>query len=458
MPFSPTRLVAGCGAVWAADHEHPLIVRISPGRLDGEIAAVFGEGDQPSPGRGPRDVAAGLGSIWVLPAEGTRLVQVDPASGATRSHELPFPLGRICAGPGALFGIEPLGQGRVARIDPDGGVTTAVPAARTLRLIAASEDLVWVVDDEPALVLALDGQSLARVAEFRHLGAPTELVASGSRAWYVAAPEADHVDEHGRPGRAFIITPEGPGEDLLRFDARTGTQERLGRRPWAVSPELALDDGRLWISGSREDDEFDDDEDPVSTLHCLDLDGRELLAIERPGQIDALAVADGTVWVSGFRRSRQADVTMALGQDGTVLGQVSFAPVDLRPWIPPRPPRRPWMSRADRARVIRDEVESDLSQPRQVSGRFGDTWEEPPVSEEFRLERVELRGAGRDPEIAVLFHWAGDDHLLGMKYPIPRRGDCYISVYVEENLLGDGIEAAIREPADGVTWLRWPSG
>jgi hypothetical protein len=93
-----------------------------------------------------------------------------------------------------------------------------------------------------------------------------------------------------------------------------------------------------------------------------------------------------------------------------------------------------------------------------VSGRFGDTWEEPPVSEQFRLERVELRGTGRDPEIAVLFHWAGDDHLLGMKYPIPRRGDCYISVYVEENLLGDGIEAAIREPADGVTWLRWPSG
>ena len=27
MPFSPTRLVAGCGAVWAADYEHPLIVR-----------------------------------------------------------------------------------------------------------------------------------------------------------------------------------------------------------------------------------------------------------------------------------------------------------------------------------------------------------------------------------------------------------------------------------------------
>jgi len=105
--------------VWAADYEHPLIVRIVPGRLDGEIAAVFPEDDQPSAGRGPLAIAAGLGSIWVLPAEGTRLVQVDPDSGATRSHELPFALSRICAGPDALFGIEPLGDGRVARIDPD---------------------------------------------------------------------------------------------------------------------------------------------------------------------------------------------------------------------------------------------------------------------------------------------------------------------------------------------------
>ena len=94
----------------------------------------------------------------------------------------------------------------------------------------------------------------------------------------------------------------------------------------------------------------------------------------------------------------------------------------------------------------------------QASGRFGDTWAEPPVSDEFRLERVELRGVDQEPEIAVLFRWAGEDHLFGMKYRIPRRGDCYISVYLEEDLLGSGIETAIREPADGVTWLRWPTG
>jgi hypothetical protein len=58
--FSPSRLVAGYGAAWAADYEHPLIVRISPGRLDGEIAAVFAEDDHPSAGRGPRHLGDDL--------------------------------------------------------------------------------------------------------------------------------------------------------------------------------------------------------------------------------------------------------------------------------------------------------------------------------------------------------------------------------------------------------------
>jgi len=448
-------LAAGYGAAWAADYDHPLIVRISPGRMDGEIAAVFPEDDQPSPGRGPRAIAAGLGSIWVLPADGSRLIQVDPDSGMTRSHELPFALSDICVGSDAIFGIEPLGDGRVARIDPDGGVAQAT-VGRTLALVAAAGDLVWVVDDEPGLILALDGRSLAKVAEFEHVGGPQALVAGGPRAWYLASPEVDHVDEHGRRQRGMVITSDGPGSDLLRFDAQTRALDRLGRRPWA-SGGMVMDDERLFIASTR-DDEFADDEDPTSSLDCVDVDGRGLFVMERPGQIDALAAGDGTVWVSGFRRSRQADVTTMLGEDGQVLGQVSFAGVDLRPSTPAPPPRGRRVSRAARARAIRDEVERDLSEPQQAWGRFGDTWEEPPVSEEFRLERVEVRGSDQAPEIAVLFRWAGESDLFGLRYEVPRRGDVFISVYVAENLLADGIEAAIREPADGVTWLRWPTG
>jgi hypothetical protein len=192
--------------------------------------------------------------------------------------------------------------------------------------------------------------------------------------------------------------------------------------------------------------------------------------LEQPGQLDVLAAGDGVVWVSGFRRSRQADVTTALRPDGSALGEVSFADVDLRPWAPPPPsPRPPMLPRPERARRVREALERALSSPQQVTGRFGDTWEAPPVDKKLRLERVELRGSEDDPQVAVLFRWAGEDDLFGMSHHVfgeteeddedsADAPDAYISVYLEENLIasGYGLANAIREPADGVTWLRWP--
>jgi hypothetical protein len=120
---------------------------------------------------------------------------------------------------------------------------------------------------------------------------------------------------------------------------------------------------------------------------------------------------------------------------------------------------------ADRGswRERRDIVERSLTEPRQAHGRFGDHWEEPAVSEAFHPERVELRGTEEAPEIAVLFRWFAEDDLFGLSFPISQghelddAPDAYLSVYVEENLLaaGFGLANAIREPAAGVTWLRW---
>ena len=128
---------------------------------------------------------------------------------------------------------------------------------------------------------------------------------------------------------------------------------------------------------------------------------------------------------------------------------------------PPPPP--PALPLPQRARAVRDAVERALSEPRQAYGRFGDRWEAPPVSEEFQLEHVELLGTADAPRIGVVFRWAGEDGLFGLSYPVPADGgdgapDAYISVYVEEDLLasGHGIGNAVREPAGGVTWLRWP--
>jgi hypothetical protein len=335
---------------------------------------------------------------------------------------------------------------------------TAASAGHALRLIAASEDFVWTVDDAAAKVIVLGSHSLEPAAAFSRVGTPDALCASGSQASYVSTAEAELPAADGRR-RAARLGPAGFKVEVLRLDAVTGSVERLCVLDGA-GPEAALAAGRLWISGPRREGAL---EDPMSLLRCLDLDGHEVAAVELPGQIDAIAADDDAVWVSGFRPSRQAQVVTALNRAGTVIGEVGFAQLDLGPWAPPAPPQAPKLPMAERARAVRDVVEQSLTEPGQARGRFGDHWEEPAVSEAFHLERVELRGTGDTPRIAVLFRWSGENDLFGLSYPISQSDvhddapDAYISVYVQEDLLGAGfgVANAVREPADGVTWLRW---
>ena len=64
----------------------------------------------------------------------------------------------------------------------------------------------------------------------------------------------------------------------------------------------------------------------------------------------------------------------------------------------------------------------------------------------------------------MTFRWAGEDGLLGFASPVAQDDDWpatpgeaggAVCIYLEENLRTGGPQNAIREPADGVTWLRW---
>ena len=451
--FGPALLATGFGALWCADWEYPVLVRVDERDRTPQVWASWPAAD------GPQGLAVGRDAVWLLPGQGDQLLEVEPAGGGVTAHPVPFPLAGIAVGRDAMFGIGQLGDGRVLRFAP-GGEAVSAPAGevRTLGLIAASTEYVWVVDDETAMVLALDASSLEPVRSFRHVGAPHALFARGTQAWYIYAPEREWRDEDGSQGRAIQLGPSGPGIEVLRLDAATGTAERVADLTGSATAALSGD--RLWISGEQWEGP---DEDPVTALRCLDLDGRDLHTMELPGQIDAIAASGTLVWVAGFRRSRQEHIVSVLDPAGAVTGEVSFQAVDLTPWAPPEaePVRLP---RAERAPAIRDAVAASLSQPHQAVSRFGDRREVPPVSPDFQLERVELRGSGDDHEIAVLFRWTGETGLFGMRFDLAAEDDdfdapdAYISVYVEENLLasGYGLANATREPADGITWLRWP--
>jgi hypothetical protein len=452
--FGPSLLATGFGALWCTDWEYPVLVRVDERDRTPRVWASWAAGD------GPQGLAAGLGAVWVLPGEGGQLLEIDPAGGGVTSHPVPFPVAGIAVGPDAVFGLGELGDSRVLRLTP-GGAATSVPVGqvRTLSLIAASAEYVWVVDDETATVLALDAGSLEPVQSFRHVGAPHALLARGSQAWYVCTPEVVYQDEGGRQSRAAPLGPGWPTTDLLRLDAATGTAERLRGLPGLASATALIED-RLWVSGDQQEGPA---EDPVTSLHCLDLDGRDVTAIELPGQIDAIGASPSLLWVAGFRRSRQEHIVTVLDAGAAVTGEVSFGAIDVAPWAPAQAPVQR-LPLAERAQAIRDVVAKCLSEPGQAVSRFGDRWEEPAVSPDFQLERVELHGGGESYEIAVLFRWAGQTDLFGMRFGIPPDDDdfgapdAYISVHVQENLLasGYGLANAAREHADGVTWLRWP--
>lgn len=100
----------------------------------------------------------------------------------------------------------------------------------------------------------------------------------------------------------------------------------------------------------------------------------------------------------------------------------------------------------------------------------GVTRQVPPINSRFQLDRVLLRTDTVPPEIHILFRWARDPTLFGVRAAVMQDDDerpvgmtaaeelaSMITISLEENLLaiGYGIENAIRQPEGDVTWLHW---
>jgi hypothetical protein len=205
---------------------------------------------------------------------------------------------------------------------------------------------------------------------------------------------------------------------------------------------------------------MEDSDNPESRLIHVDLDGTLVASTSVVGQLQAVSVDEEIVWTSGFRRSLQAGVLTAWALDMSLLGETTLSEVDVSPWYVPEPDPSPLLPMPERAENVRAWLDRSLREPSQVHGRFGDTWEEPAISEEFRLEGVEVRTDRGSTDIAILFRWEGEDDLFGMRFPLNETdatGDDYIGVYLEENLIagGFGVENARRDRSDGVIWLSW---
>jgi len=471
--FEPSSLAAGFGAVWAVDYRWPVLVRIDPATRRGEIFAAFPASDpaltaiRPDWPPGPAAITVGDNAVW-LARSARPLLRIDPDSREIREVGLPFQSSAIGAGPAGVFAIGPPGDGRIAAVSPSGQVVLAA-IGRSLQLVAVAERLVWTVDDAAATVIALDARSLSPVAAFPHLGSPEALVARGDIAWYLVAREIEVGAVGGAPQRA-IVWSGGPCLDLLRLDASTGQAVRLCQ---PGGSQVALDEEGIWVSGRTDDPmdqpgarlEISPETDPVASIQHYDLAGTLLASISVAGQVHQMVVGGGQLWECGFLRSRQASVLSVLDASGAQAGEADLSGVDVTPWYtPPEPdPEYPPREFAERARAV---AEASLTGLREVTGRFGDRWQEPPVGPAFSLERVGLQSSPGGYELTVVFRWAGEDGLLGFAWQLQQEDDwpttpaeagAAVCIYLEENLKasGHGLATAIRVPRDGVSWLRW---
>lgn len=135
------------------------------------------------------------------------------------------------------------------------------------------------------------------------------------------------------------------------------------------------------------------------------------------------------------------------------------------------PPQDSPLPPAD-AQQARDLVDRQLRTPALAwYPDSGVTRHVPPIDSKFELDRVVLRTGTVPPEIQITFRWAGEQALFGVRElavldyeadlvvgSIPAEElASMITISLEENLLasGYGVENAIREPLDDVTWLRW---
>jgi hyaluronoglucosaminidase len=158
-PTGPTATVPGAnglavgGGVWVSSRRAATVTRIDPRTRHADPPIRVG--------RGPADVAVGLGSVWVANADGGSVSRIDPHSGRAAA---PIAIGArqvlaLTVGDGVVWvaraGGPDADRTQLVRIDPRAGKVvgdpTRIPGAVPLDL-AAGEG-VWVTDSGGALPL-----------------------------------------------------------------------------------------------------------------------------------------------------------------------------------------------------------------------------------------------------------------------------------------------------------------
>jgi hypothetical protein len=206
-------------------------------------------------------------SLWIACKSQSRILRLDPASGAVRARiRLPRAVEAtaVATGLGSVWALDAR-QGTLYRIDPSRNAVVGSILLATTRgyNIWTGAGSVWVVDDGAGELMRIDpaGGVIDRIV----VGdGPSDLVFAGHTLWVV-----NHRDR-----------------GLIRLDTATRTVTRLTTLPGETPERMVRAGGSLWITG-RGTDLMRVDETNGAVLETIDVDA---------SGID-LVTAGETVWI-----------------------------------------------------------------------------------------------------------------------------------------------------------------
>jgi YVTN family beta-propeller protein len=171
MPWQPTPVAVGAGAVWTAAAPDGTLARIDP--RTGTVSRHIDVGTDPA------GIAVGEGAVWVAGGRENVVVRVDPGSNGVLSRPSvgAWPTA-VAAGEGAVW-VAANGDDAVSRVDPQSASVVTIPVGKEPVSIAVGAGSVWVANSHDGTVSRIDPQSRPLAATIR-VGASADAVAASA--------------------------------------------------------------------------------------------------------------------------------------------------------------------------------------------------------------------------------------------------------------------------------------
>jgi hypothetical protein len=311
--FTPRLIAAAESGVWVVENHLPLLVRVDP--VTGAVTGPHGVGHGDPAGRGAHDLLASGGALWIRWNDG--ITRFQPESGEERWVDVSA--AGLAAGDAGVWALT--GDGRLARVDPDGAGFEPVGEPEVRRhSIAVGHGAVWTL----TWTHVPGGSTVARV----HAATgkvEAQLPMQGSPRQLMVDRDAICVRVWRRDSRGHVQ------ESLLRVDPETvDAMAEVAITPAGAGG--AVLDGVVW---SPDVDPYaQEDRRAPSTARCFDTSTGELLgSAEVPGWITAMAPGQGGVWACLERRGEPGGAVVHLTPQG-VARTIELGELDVSAHLP----------------------------------------------------------------------------------------------------------------------------